>query len=557
MQIVKSSALWLACALLGCQEPGVVVDVDTADHQAIAGAVKLVGTVTAGDLTDTFDVKDAHGRFLVPPPVQRFELVFTAANRGLAATLVVQAVDAGGAPLVVGQSAFNTGQSQAVELVLGPVVGDMSPVCTVDGQTDVGCGGSSCPPCAVDEKCVLPSDCRTNSCVGGVCARAELSWVAVAPLPLARSNLAAVQTSDGRLWAIGGFHTGASPQAERAEVDRYDPFADQWTAEAPLKKPRAGPCAAPLPGGGIAVAGGYVDNSGIASNSAEYYDATAKTWTLGTHNLNQGRSGAAMVQLGGGLLVFGGETDNVPPVSSVASVETTAAPVSATSQWAAGTAMARGLELFAAVSFAGNAVVLGGNSTTDGNAWEPVVSTWSGTAWADEGAVLATGRNGHAAVVAADGRIFVAGGNVSPGVVTGSVETYDAVLRSWSAMKAQLRARDRLAAALGPDGRVYVIGGSNNGVEVGYVDAYGPTIAFAPASPAAGTMVTVSGSNFAPHAPVTLSLAGTSSAIANGVADGSGNLSGVTFSAPPSGSYVVRAVDDFSLYPVTRPLVVN
>jgi hypothetical protein len=124
-------------------------------------------------------------------------------------------------------------------------------------------------------------------------------------------------------------------------------------------------------------------------------------------------------------------------------------------------------------------------------------------------------------------------------------------------MKAQLRPRDRLAAALGPDGRVYAIGGSNNGLEVDYVDAYGPMIAFAPASPAAGAMVTVSGSNFAPHAPVTLSFVGMSATIAVGVADGAGNLQGATFTAPPTGSYVVRAVDDFSLYPITRPLVVN
>jgi hypothetical protein len=48
-----------------------------------------------------------------------------------------------------------------------------------------------------------------------------------------------------------------------------------------------------------------------------------------------------------------------------------------------------------------------------------------------------------------------------------------------------------------------------------------------------------------------------SATIAVGVADGAGNLQGATFTAPPTGSYVVRAVDDFSLYPITRPLVVN
>ena len=55
--------------------------------------------MTAGGLTDTFDVKDGRGHFLVPPPQQRFELVFSAASRGLDATLLVQAVAADGTPL--------------------------------------------------------------------------------------------------------------------------------------------------------------------------------------------------------------------------------------------------------------------------------------------------------------------------------------------------------------------------------------------------------------------------------------------------------------------------
>ncbi|MGZ3429840.1 MAG: Kelch repeat-containing protein, partial [Polyangia bacterium] len=483
---MKWSALWLACALAGCRQPGVLVEVDTADAQAIAGVYKLTGTVDAGGMTGTFDVKDGGGRFLVPPPAQRFELVFGAASRGLDATLLVQAVATDGTTLASGQAAFNTGQSQTVEVRLGQGVTpppDMSPVCIVDaGQTDVGCGGPSCPPCAVDQKCVLPTDCRTNTCVQGICARAELSWVAVSALPMQRSNLAAVQTSDGRLWALGGFHQNAQPQGQRADVDSYDPYSDQWTAEASMKKPRSGLCAAALPGGGIAVAGGYVDVTGFASKTVEYYDPVAKTWTLGTHALNQGRTAAAMVAIGGGLLIMGGETDNVPPVSSITSVETQAAPVSTASQWTNGTAMTRGLELYPAVAFGSNALVLGGDSTTDSNAWEPLVSVWSGTAWSDDSARLIAGRNGHAAVVGADGRIFVIGGNVNPGVVTGAVETYDPVLHAWAAMKAQIRPRDRLAAALGPDGRIYAVGGSNNGLEVDFVDAYVPSIAFAPAA---------------------------------------------------------------------------
>ena len=558
--VVRWLALWSACAFIGCHSPGVRVDVDTADHQPIAGIYKLTGTVNAGGLTDTFDVKDGHGRFIIPPPAQLFELVFSAANRGLAGTLYVEAVAADGTLLADDQVPFNTGQSQTVEVRLGrsAAMPDLGVACSVDaGETDVGCGGSACPPCAVDQKCILPSDCSTHSCVQGVCARAELSWVPVSPLPMQRSNLAAVQTSDGRLWAIGGFHNGAQPQGQRPDVDTYDPFTDHWTAETSMMKPRSGPSAAPLPTGGIAVAGGFVDGSGFATNSVEYYDPVAKTWTVGTHAMSQGRTAAAMVAFAGGLMITGGDPDNIPPNGSLASVETQAAPVTTTSQWVAGTAMKRGLELHAAVTLGTTVFVLGGDSTQESNAWEAFMTGWSAVAWTDDGATLKAGRNGHAAVVAADGRIFVIGGNVSPGVVTGGVETYDVLLDRWTTMKSQMRPRDRLAAALGPDGRVYAIGGSNNGLEVDYVDAYGPAIAFAPASPSAGATVTVTGTNFAPNAPVTLSLVGTSGTLASGVADGSGNLAGVTFTAPPSGQHVVEAVDSFSLYPITHPLLVN
>jgi hypothetical protein len=36
-------------------------------------------------------------------------------------------------------------------------------------ETDVDCGGASCPRCAVGKKCSSRSDCATSLCVGGVC----------------------------------------------------------------------------------------------------------------------------------------------------------------------------------------------------------------------------------------------------------------------------------------------------------------------------------------------------------------------------------------------------
>ena len=42
---------------------------------------------------------------------------------------------------------------------------------TLNGtETDVHCGGPSCPPCAAGKVCVAPGDCASGRCVGGACA---------------------------------------------------------------------------------------------------------------------------------------------------------------------------------------------------------------------------------------------------------------------------------------------------------------------------------------------------------------------------------------------------
>jgi hypothetical protein len=62
-----------------------------------------------------------------------------------------------------------------------------------------------------------------------------------------------------------------------AEVDRYDPTADQWTAVAPLPVPLSQPAAAVGKDGRIYVV--FESNSNL---QAEAYDPTSNTWTLTT-----------------------------------------------------------------------------------------------------------------------------------------------------------------------------------------------------------------------------------------------------------------------------------
>jgi F5/8 type C domain len=45
------------------------------------------------------------------------------------------------------------------------------------GETDVDCGGSNCPPCAVDKKCRAASDCASRICQGKLCVPAAATGV--------------------------------------------------------------------------------------------------------------------------------------------------------------------------------------------------------------------------------------------------------------------------------------------------------------------------------------------------------------------------------------------
>ncbi len=37
-------------------------------------------------------------------------------------------------------------------------------------ETDVDCGGASCPPCLPNKMCDVPADCLEHVCTGGRCA---------------------------------------------------------------------------------------------------------------------------------------------------------------------------------------------------------------------------------------------------------------------------------------------------------------------------------------------------------------------------------------------------
>src|SRR5690349_1029225 len=74
---------------------------------------------------------------------------------------------------------------------------------------------------------------------GGVYRTSGTSWVRRAPLPSPRTDLAAVGTQDGRIFAIGGAVYVAGRYAPTVTVQIYDIATDTWTQGPPLPVPRS------------------------------------------------------------------------------------------------------------------------------------------------------------------------------------------------------------------------------------------------------------------------------------------------------------------------------
>lgn len=89
---------------------------------------------------------------------------------------------------------------------------------------------------------------------------------------------------------------------------------------------------------------------------------------------------------------------------------------------------------------------------------DPVVCVWPGAATWQLGPAMLVARRFFSAVVVADGRVVVAGGQSAAGQPLRSAEVYDPGTGCWQPLPSMATARFAHAAALLPDGRVGVFG---------------------------------------------------------------------------------------------------
>ncbi len=229
------------------------------------------------------------------------------------------------------------------------------------------------------------------------------SWATKTSMSVPRADLAAAAPGDGKLYAIGGFDGSIAS----AVCEQYDPGSDTWTTENPMPTPRADPAAASPGDGKIYVVGG-ADEDDDYLTTCEQFDPVGNSWTTKSP-MTVGRAGLAAAAPGNGKFY-----------------------------------------------------AIGGYYFSDGTYFEssaceeydPTGDTW--TSKAD----MPTARDGLAAGVPGDGKIYAVGGENLAEEPYAINEQFDPSANVWNSKSSMVTALMYLAAAAPANGKFYIFGGT-------------------------------------------------------------------------------------------------
>ena len=556
MRAAACFVLLCAGSVLGsCADHGSLVVVTVSATNPVSDIASLEATVTAIGSSRVFEIPLSEKSI---PPEHTFAVDFGPSVTGLV-SVHVEGFTTAHASVGVGDGSTSITVGKRVDLPIAlatPPTGDMAIIGDLsaedmasmcsdnikdNGETDIDCGGPCPAKCAVDKRCNTLADCETASCVSGFCqlVSGPPFWLSVAPMPTGRDLLSAGVGDDGRVYAMGGLAAGMITTANEG----YDPSSNTWST-APAGVPAAvgfGAGYTTANDGQTYVMGG--DTGSTQTNASAAYLASANKWTT-IANLPTARFyTAGCLGTDGRVYVVGGR---------VGFMDTPAAEAYdvGLKTWSTLTPMPNARSsLAAATGQDGRIYAIAGVDNANGftsprvDAYDPGTNQWT------QVASVSDARSGLAAVAAPDGRIYAIGG-LDIGA-SGVVEAYTPATNTWVPAASLGTPRQQLAAVTGPDGRIYAIGGGNS---LTTVEVYGPVPSVSPSSGKAGSLASISGTNFAANANVNvLFSSSTGTVLGTGTTNATGAIASpitVTIPTVAPAAYSIVVMDDRSQYPV-------
>ena len=308
-------------------------------------------------------------------------------------------------------------------------------------------------------------------------------WTATGDMTTTHAEHTATLLPSGKVLVTG--NVASSPT-----TDLYDPASGTWTAVANMNAGRNSASASLLTSGKVLVAGGNLANNCTttifasdtltvcyATATAELYTPSGNVWSS-AGNLNSARQGQSAVVLSSGkVLVVGGVSDCstvvYPSTESFYCTYVANAEIydPTSNTWSAAGMLATPRRWQTATLLASGKVLVAGGINSNGlvaaaELYDPANNSWSGAA------SMNTARGLHTATLLPSGKVYVAGGTGSSGDLA-TAELYDPVSNTWSAAANMSTARDSHTATVLPSGKVALVGGDGSS-DTTVTDLYDP-----------------------------------------------------------------------------------